>query len=556
MKVLICALNTKYIHSSLAPWYLKAGIEKYSRDSVCEVYESTINEKQETVIENIISKQADMIGFSAYIWNITELLSISERIKEKYPNVKILFGGPEVSYNAKEILENNPSIDFIISGEGEEPIAKLCDGELLSKIEGLCYREENKIIEKPPYISKNDPPCPYSDDYFKNLEGRISYIETSRGCPYRCAFCLSGRCGGVRFFDLEEAKKNILLLANSGTKTVKFIDRTFNADRKRAKNIFSFIIDNYGENIPGSVCFHFEIEGEIIDDETVELLSKAPLGAIQIEIGLQSFNEKTLEYINRRTDIPKLTENIKKLIAIGNIHVHIDLIAGLPFEDLKSFQNSFNMALSLKPHMLQFGFLKLLHGADMREDEDRYPCEYSKTPPYEVLSTPHLTNDDLKLMHSVEDVFDKMYNSGRFVRTAEYIAKSSENPFKTYTGFAEFLKNKEKNNTLDAFTLLMYEYFSELDFINADLLRDNMALDRLSSNRMGMLPDFLKHRSSEIKKALNALEKNESTKRKQCVKRAATFLKTEKIFVYVDYENKNPVTSQYQIKYLKENNIC
>ncbi|MBO5212212.1 MAG: DUF4080 domain-containing protein [Clostridia bacterium] len=554
MKVLICALNTKYVHSSLAPWYLKAAVEKYSSNSVCDVYESTINEDEEKIIKHLLEAEADMIGFSAYIWNIGKLISISKRIK-KQKKVKIFFGGPEVSYNAKEVLEKNPHIDFIISGEGEEPLAKVCDNVSYRDIEGLCYRDGDNVMEKEPYISKKDPPCPYTEEYFKALNGRISYIETSRGCPYRCAFCLSGRCGGVRFFDIEEAKRNILLLANSGSKTVKFIDRTFNADKKRAKEILSFIIDNYGKNIPGSVCFHFEIEGEIIDDETVEILSKAPVGSIQVEIGLQSFNEKTLNHINRKTNLAKLTENIKKLVSLENIHIHVDLIAGLPYEDIVSFGESFNKALALNPHMLQFGFLKLLHGADMREDKERYCCEYSKEPPYEVLSTPHLTNDDLNTMHLIEDVFDKIYNSGRFVRTAKYIAQKSEDPFKTYTGFAEFMKNHKNDTSLDAFTLCMLEYFSTLDFLSSDILRDCMALDRLSSNRMGMLPEFLKYRGADIKKALSFLESNESTKRRQGIKRAATFLKTENVFAYVDYDCKNPVTDQYEIKYLRENNI-
>ena len=553
MEILICALNTKYVHSSLAPWYLKASAEK-NEDVACEVYESTINENSEKIIDDITSKKYDIIGFSTYIWNIDKVLHIAEQVK-RITGAKILLGGPEVSYNAKEILEKNMAVDFVISGEGEDPIYLLTRGDGYSKIPGLCYRDGKEIIVKEPYVSKNDPPCPYTEDYFKALNTRISYIETSRGCPYRCAFCLSGRCGGVRFFDLEESKRRILLLAESGTKTVKFIDRTFNADKKRAKEIFSFIIENYGKKIPPRVCFHFEIEGEIIDDETVEILSKAPLGAIQIEIGLQSFNEKTLEYINRKTNLPKLTENIEKLIAIGNIHVHIDLIAGLPYEDLKSFENSFNRAHALYPHMLQFGFLKLLHGADMRENAEKFKCEYNEKAPYEVISTPYLSNAELQKMHKIEDVFDKLYNSGRFLRTSKYIAESSKNAFKSYTSLAIYLENHQISGSLDDFARAVYDHFSSLDCIDKDELRDNMALDRLASNRMGVLPSFLKYKTEKIKSYLNFLEQDEKTRKKNAVKRSATFLKKKNLFAYVDYDEKNSVTGQYNIHFLQENEI-
>lgn len=533
------------MHSSLAPWCLKAAITKYEPDVECEVLELTINEQKNVILSKIMEKEFDIIGFSTYVWNIEIVLALCKEIK-KARTSRIVLGGPEVSYNAHEILEKYPVVDYIISGEGERPFADLCGDKPLENIGGLCYRNGDKIIIKEPYVSNENPPSPYTEDYFTSLNGRIAYIETSRGCPYRCAFCLSGRCGGVRLFDVEEAKKNILLLATSGAKTIKFIDRTFNADRKRAKELFAFIIDNYGKEIPHNTCFHFEIEGDILDEKTISLLSKAECGAIQMEIGLQSFNEQTLISINRKPQTQRICENVKKLIALGNIHIHIDLIAGLPYENYESFANSFNRALELEPHMLQFGFLKLLHGSDLKENMSDY-CECLSTPPYEVISTKWLSKKELEKMHTTEDFFDRFYNSGRFTRTARYLNKNTENPFKIYTELGEFVKNNEKERSLDSLSLLVYEYLCRLDSIDADLLRDYMAIDRLASNRMGTLPEFLKIHSSKIKQILAELDKDENTRRKFGVKRAITLLKSENSAIYVDYDIKNPVTGEYKL---------
>ena len=506
MKALICSINSKYIHSSLAPWCLAGGLEKYAPMVEYQVVEGTINERVEDVFERLPLAEYNLIGFCTYIWNISFVLKLCNLIKNKY-EVKIVLGGPEVSYNANEILENQ-NIDYVLSGEGEFPFAQLCNGESKESIKGLCYRDGDKIIVSEPYVSFDEPPSPYVDKYFESLNGRISYIETSRGCPYRCAFCLSGRCGGVRFFDLEESKKRIERLANSGTKTVKFIDRTFNADRKRAREIFSFIIDNYGKKVPRGVCFHFEIEGELIDTETVELLKKAPCGSIQLEIGIQSFNNQTLAYINRKTNLEKLSDNIKALVNLGNIHIHIDLIAGLPYEDIDSFEESFNKAYHLNAHMLQLGFLKMLHGSDMRENNEKYKCEYSNNAPYEVISTPWLTAKEIKIMHTCEDIFDKMYNSSRFKRTCNYLVEALGNPFGMFMNFSTYLSKKQLPKTLDQLTLEIYTYFSGFKQISKNELRDVLVMDRLSTNRMGTIPEFLKIHSPLTKLLLNELEKN------------------------------------------------
>ena len=551
MTALICALNTKYIHSSLSAWYLKAKLKELYPSSECGIYEATINESEEKLLDEILKRDFEIIGFSTYIWNISLVLSISKRLKQ-IKDVKILLGGPEVSYNAKELLESYPFIDYIISGEGEVPFAMLCGGEAEpSQIDGLCYRDNGSIIVKPPFVTSEDPPTPYSDEYFETLDGRISYIETSRGCPYSCAFCLSGRCGGVRFFDISTSKRNILLLANSGSKTIKFIDRTFNADKKRAKELFSFIIDNSYDKIPDDVCFHFEIEGDILDDETLEILSRAREGLFQMEIGLQTFNPMALVAINRRTNMERLCENVKKLLALKNIHIHIDLIAGLPYETLESFEQGFNKAVSMRAHVVQLGFLKLLYGSDMREKRELYPCEYNASAPYEVVSTPWISSRELELLHTIEDFFDKFYNSGRFRRTEQYIFENVENAFKFYTGLAFFVKENQKSRSLDELSRCVYEYLCSQPFLDRKKVRDFMAMDRLATNRMGALPEFLKIHSPMLKEYLNLLDQNPKTHAKKGVKRAITLLESENAFVYVDYDSNNPVTKEYKIiKYI------
>lgn len=554
IKAVICSLNSKYIHSSLAPWCLLAGVRKYGSEEVeTVVSEGTINEKTEDVLERIKAEKADVIAFCCYIWNINTVSCISKLIKRENKSLKIIWGGPEVSYNAEEILTNFSFVDYVVSGEGEYPFATLLNSLAQGSeciADGVCYRDEKGIVVSPPYISREDPPSPYCDEYFENLRGRIAYIETSRGCPYSCAFCLSGRCGGVRFFDTEQAKENILKLAKSGTQTVKFVDRTFNANRKRAKEIFRFIIDNADSEIPKGVCFHFEIAGDILDSETIALLQTAPKGLIQLEIGMQSFNEKTLAYINRKTDTAKLKENIKSLIKPRNMHIHIDLIAGLPYEDLASFKESFDTAYRLDSDMLQFGFLKLLHGADMRENSEKYPCEFSNEPPYCVHSTPWLSKENILLMQNAEDCLDRIYNSGRFRDTAQYVMDSTAiSPFDFYVRTGLFLSDKVSGNiSLDDYTALLFEFFSQFEGVDKEILRDVMVCERLKTNASGKLPKCLRVEDRRLKKVLLFLDKNECTRREKNVKRGAAILYTTDEFVYADYKETDAVTNRYELK--------
>lgn len=488
MQVLLGCLNSKYIHASLAPWCLKAGIDTYCKSSItATVMESTINSDLDEYVKSIVAKKPDTVCFCSYIWNIEKTLYICEQIKNKL-NCKIILGGPEVSYRSENVLENYPFIDFVLSGEGEESLPKFLDilnsnGDL-SLSYGLTYRKETKIFKTDERLYTSTPVSPYSQEFFENLKGRICYIETSRGCPFRCAFCLSGRCSPLRFFALDTVKENILKLANSGTKTVKFVDRTFNANPDRANEILTFIISNYKTAIPENVCFHFEIAGDILQESTLNILKSAPKGLFQLEIGMQSFNEQTLKAVNRKTDTEKLKANIKKLVSFENMHIHIDLIAGLTGEDIKSFEKSFDIGFSLKPNMLQLGFLKLLYGADMRENPKKYPCEYSSSPPYEVTSTPWLSNEEIKKIKKCEDALERLYNSGKFLYTVEYLLNCGFTPFKLFMEFGN--KTDGTKMPLSDYALHIFEFFKS--YADKEILKEKIICDLMESNSSSHIP--------------------------------------------------------------------
>lgn len=534
MKVLIVSLASQYIHSSLAPWYLYYSAKEVCGDKVdLEIFEGTVNEDLSDLYFKIEKENADLVAFSCYIWNIKSVLHLAETLHKK--GIKILLGGPEVSYNPKELLSEHSFIDYILCGEGEKPFAtflnRLLSGEDLKDLQGLCFKNGDEIHLNPPFKSNDIPISPYGEEYLSRLGGRIVYIETGRGCPFSCAFCLSGRLSSVRFFPLERAKNDILTLANSGSKIIKFVDRTFNANPDRAFEIWQFIISNYGTKIPSGTCFHFEIAGDLIRDEDFSLLQKAKKGAIQFEIGIQSFNSHTLAAVNRKTNVDRLKKNIKKLCQMNNIHIHIDLIAGLPFEDYDSFKKGFNTAFSLNADMLQLGFLKLLHGADMRENKEKYPCEFSHSPPYEVESTPWISAEELKNLHYTENALDRFVGSGRFKRTVSLVFnEQNRDPFDTLTQLGRFTGTE--SCPLNTYVDMLFEFFGR-DNKN---LRDALIEDLTTSVKSLTLPKSLLVPDKRLKEFKKLLESNPETKRKSGVMRNVFLLYGENCGAYVDYD--------------------
>lgn len=544
MKVVLVSINSQYIHASPAPWCLKAGIEKFSNEkSEIVVFEGTVNEKIDNVFEKIVKLNPNIISFSCYIWNIVFVLKLAQMVKDELGCIVVL-GGPEVTFNSENVIKE-PFVDFVVCGEGEKPLALLIDCIISGteiNIDGVSSKNKMAI----PYLPQN---CDFNynlDEYCQNLNGRIAYIETSRGCPYSCAFCLSSSLGKTRFTNLEETFNDIIKISNSSAKTIKFVDRTFNANRERAKKIFSFIINNYGGLIPKEKNFHFEIAGDILDDETIEILNKAPKNLFRLEIGMQSFNEKTLEAVNRKTNTKKLINNIKKLTANGNLILHIDLIAGLPYEDFNSFKNSFNTAFYLGANELQLGFLKLLYGTDLRQKYEKENCLFSSSAPYEVIETPCLSKQEIRLIKCCEEANERLVNSNRFSNTASYLFNSlGLDPFVYLTNFGVFVGKKSR--PIYEFVNLIYLYFK--DFCDSEKLRDFLLIDLFASCNCEKVPSLLLKEDKLLKKFKNFLEENENTKRPQNVKRRVFALYSMGKFAYIDYDKKL-TDGKYKINYI------
>ncbi len=500
MNIICVGINSKYIHSSLAPWCLKAGVEKFCKEKHnVKVLETTINGNIFSFSDNILSFSPDIIAIPCYIWNINLVIQLCEKLK-KVSAAKIVLGGPEVAYNSKEILDKFNFIDFVLSGEGEWTFSSFIDavslGLSLTSAEGLTFRKDDHIIINPVNKHTETPPSPYCDEYFAQLNGRIAYIESSRGCPFRCSYCLSGTLEKMRCFNLQQIFRDIIKLSNSGAKTVKFIDRTFNADILHCTSVLNFILGELSSRIPENVCFHFEISADILTQEVIDILNRFPKGRCQLEIGIQSYNQKTLKSINRNCNFDKLENNIVTLLNNQNIHIHTDLIAGLPFENLEEFSNTFNRAYLLQPHMLQLGFLKLLFGADINRQKDDFRYAFSSAPPYEIIYNKWLTEKDLQTIKSCEKALDRLFNSGRFLFTLDFLVKENNlKPFDLFSGFgAAYIFDKVP---LDEFIKMIYSYFS--DTCDKTRLRECILCDIASVDVNIHIPEELLFYDKEYK---------------------------------------------------------
>lgn len=554
MNAVFCCLNAKYIHSSLAPWCLFAACrQKCDGCFDFRVEEGTVNEPLRAVARRIAAHTPDVVLFSCYIWNIEQTLQLCRALKKDNPQLTVVVGGPEVSYRAGQILEENEAVDFVSSGEGEcsIPLLLTClSQQKTPDIAGISCRNGKTLLLRTDTPETDFSISPICEEYLLSRNGRIVYTESSRGCPFSCAFCLSGRLGKVRFRELSRVKEDILLLSRCGTKTVKFVDRTFNCDRDRAVAILSFILENHGKSIPKDVCFHFEIAADLLNEKLFAVIEQLPVGCVQFEVGIQSFNENTLRAINRKTDLQRVESNVKRLLQKNNCHVHIDLIAGLPEEDYASFVAGFNRAYALKANMLQLGFLKILHGSPMAEHKELYPCTHCSTPPYEVQSTPCLSQDELQLLHLAENELERLYNSGRFRRTLEYVLSAGKlTPFALFLSFGKHLRRQglQENCPLDAYTAAVLQYFGGLEGTDKAVLRDRMLCDRMATNNSGRIPDALKIADENLgtykRLLLQKYPVDKGTNR--CV----AVLYSENSVVWCDYKEKHKVSGEYTLHF-------
>ena len=424
MNVVLSTLNSKFIHSSLALRYLKAYGEAHGQ--AYDIVEYTINMPVLYILSDITEHDIDVLGFACYIWNIEMTLHVVDMVKAVRPDIKIVLGGPEVSFTADELLERCPNIDYIVQGEGEEAFHALVTALQLGNdgldpvIPGVRGRRDGSILGSIEAVEVRDLstiPFPYTEEDMDDLEHKIIYYESSRGCPFSCQYCLSGNKNTVRFFPQERTLKELQWFIDHGVKQVKFVDRTFNCAPHHHRPLMEFMRDSDTD-----MNFHLEMEPELMTEWETNILCETPPGRIQIEVGVQSTHKKTLDAINRYNDWPYIQKSIRPIIQAGHTHVHMDLIVGLPHEDFNRFGQSFNDLFSLQPHALQIGFLKLLKGSGVRRMRE-YKYVADPLAPYEILSTHVLPYDDVRFLKYFEDVFERFYNSERFRTTFGYIGQ-------------------------------------------------------------------------------------------------------------------------------------
>ncbi len=441
MKILLCAVNAKYIHSNLAVYSIRANAKEY-RDQI-ELGEYTINQHVEDILQDIYQKKPDVLAFSCYIWNIRQIRELVREFRKVLPGIPIWLGGPEASYDAKGLLEKYPEVTGILVGEGEESFYELCryyDGknESLAQIPGLAYREKDEIVVKPHALIADFSSLAFAYEDFEDFEHKIIYYESSRGCPYSCSYCLSSIDKGVRFRDLDLVKEELQKFIDAKVPQVKFVDRTFNCKPSHAMEIWSFL----HEHDNGVTNFHFEVAADLITEEEMELFAKMRKGLIQLEIGVQSTNEKTICEIRRKMDFAKVSELVTRIKNMGNIHQHLDLIAGLPEEDYESFGKSFDDVFALRPEQLQLGFLKVLKGSYMYENRKAYGLVYRSEPPYEVLATNWMSYDEMIRLKGIEQMVELYYNSHQYDRTLEAVFEGEASAFRFFESLGDDYREK------------------------------------------------------------------------------------------------------------------
>ena len=447
MKVLLAAINAKYIHSNLGIYSLKTYGEKMLKEwglaeqAEISLAEYTINHQMEQILQDIYKRKPDVIGFSCYIWNISYVKVILADIKKVLPDVKIWAGGPEVSYHGEAFLKEEPAVDLVMMGEGEITFAHflkaLLEGEDLKQVPGLMVRNADGTFTDTGFrqvMDMSQIPFPYAFMDMKELEHRIIYYESSRGCPFSCAYCLSSIDKKLRFRSLDLVLPELEWFLQAKVPQVKFVDRTFNCKKSHAMAIWQYIRDH--DN--GVTNFHFEIAADLLDKDELDLLSTMRPGLVQLEIGVQSTNEKTLEAIRRKTDIEEIREITETINSWHNIHQHLDLIAGLPWEDLKRFKQSFNDVYEMEPEQLQLGFLKVLKGSYMEELIPTRDLLYSAAPPYEVLCTKWLSYGDVLELKDIEEMTEVHYNSRQFTCTLKELEKEFDTPYEMFSFMAGY----------------------------------------------------------------------------------------------------------------------
>lgn len=544
MKILLAACNAKYIHSNLAVYDLQAYASDYADHIVLKEY--TINQQKDDIMRDIYLEHPDVVCVSCYIWNLSFVKELMADLIKILPGADFWAGGPEVSYDAEKFLTENSEFKGVMVGEGEETFKELAghyvekNPQDLKDMTGICYRDGDQIIHNGwrQIMDLSSIPFIYKDlSEFKN---RIIYYESSRGCPFSCSYCLSSIDKKLRFRDTETVKKELQFFIDNKVPQVKFVDRTFNCKHDHAMAIWKYI----NEHDNGVTNFHFEISADLLREEELQEMSTMRPGLIQLEIGVQSTNPDTIKAIHRTMDFEKLKGIVDRIHSFGNIHQHLDLIAGLPYEDYDSFRNSFNDVYALKPQQLQLGFLKVLKGSHMMEMCREYGIVYKTQEPYEVLSTKWLDYDHVLKLKTVENMVEVYYNSGQFQNTLEYLEKFFPDAFSIYERLGSFYMEKgygDVSHTRMRRYEILLEFLEDMPEISVDQVKDQMVYDLYLRENLKSRPGFARDQKPFERQIWDF------RKREKVAKNAHVEVFADGKVLLFDYADRDPLTNNAHV---------
>ena len=539
MKILLAACNAKYIHSNLAVYALKAYSSDYDEHVILREY--TINQPKDEILKDIYSSGADVVCFSCYIWNISFVRELIRDLVKILPKTAFWAGGPEVSYDAEKFLTEMPEMTGVMVGEGEKTFHDLLefyiDGkDSLEEISGIAYRTGDKIIHNGWRELMDLSAIPFVYEHLEKFENRIIYYESSRGCPFSCSYCLSSIDKKLRFRDLELVKKELQFFLDHRVPQVKFVDRTFNCKHEHAMTIWKYIL----EHDNGVTNFHFEISADLLREEEMELMSQMRPGLIQLEIGVQSTNPETIRAIHRHMDLKKLEHCVNRVHSFRNIHQHLDLIAGLPYEDYDIFHQSFNDVYQMKPDQLQLGFLKVLKGSLMQKEAEGYGIVYKEKEPYEVLSTNWLTYGEVLKLKMVESMVEVYYNSGQFWHTLEYLVPLEKDAFTFYEKLGSFYEKKGyseiSHSRMRRYEILL-EYLQEETDVPTEVAAQKMLYDLYLREKLKKRPVFAPDQKQYETAVWNYRKNN------QVSKTAHIEVFENGTVILFDYEKRDPLSN-------------
>lgn len=544
MKILLAACNAKYIHSNLAVYDLQAYASDYADHIVLKEY--TINQQKDDIMRDIYLEHPDVVCVSCYIWNLSFVKELMADLIKILPGADFWAGGPEVSYDAEKFLTENSEFKGVMVGEGEETFKELAgyyvekNPQNLKDMTGICYRDGDQIIHNGwrQIMDLSSIPFIYKDlSEFKN---RIIYYESSRGCPFSCSYCLSSIDKKLRFRDTETVKKELQFFIDNKVPQVKFVDRTFNCKHDHAMAIWKYI----NEHDNGVTNFHFEISADLLREEELQEMSTMRPGLIQLEIGVQSTNPDTIKAIHRTMDFEKLKGIVDRIHSFGNIHQHLDLIAGLPYEDYDSFRHSFNDVYALKPQQLQLGFLKVLKGSHMMEMCREYGIVYKTQEPYEVLSTKWLDYDHVLKLKTVENMVEVYYNSGQFQNTLEYLEKFFPDAFSIYERLGSFYMEKgygDVSHTRMRRYEILLEFLEDVPEISMDQVKDQMVYDLYLRENLKSRPGFARDQKPFERQVWDF------RKREKVAKNAHVEVFADGTVLLFDYADRDPLTNNAHV---------